>query len=1145
MARYDRNDWGDALLELVGAIVVIAIWAAVCRAASAAIQAAGPVRTGLILLLVERLAASVSRRRLIFLEEYEEGTLVRTLAVRLLLALAAGCLLWRAAVPFRYLLPLLGVAAWFWRRRIAAFLRRADQLADRVEQAVRQAAGTPRRSGPVPLRDQRDPARQTGAGPSAQGPGSGSGPEGPDYPLGNPPARQTGVQVAGCPTGLTPPVDGRQAATPLAELAEGLDLTGPTPLFFPSEQMERRTIPNGELERLVKEELALNDYLWIQPGKTTEQYAQYILYSANCVFELQWKKFVSSGNYYATIHFRHRKTTLDTVNMLGRTARFRHNKKISLARKGQSGVELAYVERFIRRVDSYFGRLDQAELDREEEERRPEEERQRRVDYCTLHCDLIDAEAALEQEKAIRLSYRGIESTDQFNAEGGTYRFLLDGPVPQGGQELEGQGVVLCGPGEEPGENSRRTGTIVRYESQRPAVWVKLPQRRECTLDALPKEGTLFSRPNIGYAIQRSAFQALAEDKAVNRSILDILLEGRYAPMGPVEQVAKKGNPAQKRAVDLAVATKDFLLVQGPPGTGKTTIIIEMVRLFVDRGMRVLISSKNNLAVDNVLEKLVEKQVDCVRLTTDEEKIQVPIVREVWTNRKLLTMQRNVLRNSGLQRARLEEERKELAPRIAALQDCAQSAEHYQALLEERRRLMGRRLWMKLLALFRSKRAKEWEREVERAGERLAFARELLVRYCVEHGIGGQEVDVGRLVADIPRELADLQARERTCMARLQLLSQWERELQNRCEELEDALFAQVKVIGATCISSETDRNFKKLEYDVAIVDESGQITLHDVIVPLAKARKVILIGDHLQLPPVSDSDLIRRLEEDERFQREEGLDRYYSVSLFEELFERAPETNKVMLDTQFRMHSSIARYISDQFYHGTYRTGCLDEYRALPLRGGEAPIRFLDTIGLPDKGETMAEGGEGVYNDCEARVLVEEAVKLLKQLPCMVKDFDGSREFDVELNYRSVGIITPYKKQIGRIRKLLLPALARELCEGDRLHAQEVLDQIDIATVDSFQGRDKEIILYCFVRSSPQHGIGFESEVRRLNVTMTRAKRLLVMVGDSETLTQTRAKKPPFQGSRYPREYFSALLDYCRQNGIYERLEVPYGKEE
>ena len=159
MARYDRNDWGDALLELVGAIVVIAIWAAVCRAASAAIQAAGPVRTGLILLLVERLAASVSRRRLIFLEEYEEGTLVRTLAVRLLLALAAGYLLWRAAVPFRYLLPLLGVAAWFWRRRIAAFLRRADQLADRVEQAVRQAAGTPRRSGPVPPRDQRDQAQ--------------------------------------------------------------------------------------------------------------------------------------------------------------------------------------------------------------------------------------------------------------------------------------------------------------------------------------------------------------------------------------------------------------------------------------------------------------------------------------------------------------------------------------------------------------------------------------------------------------------------------------------------------------------------------------------------------------------------------------------------------------------------------------------------------------------------------------------------------------------------------------------------------------------------------------------------------------------------------------------------------------------------
>lgn len=66
------------------------------------------------------------------------------------------------------------------------------------------------------------------------------------------------------------------------------------------------------------------------------------------------------------------------------------------------------------------------------------------------------------------------------------------------------------------------------------------------------------------------------------------------------------------------------------------------------------------------------------------------------------------------------------------------------------------------------------------------------------------------------------------------------------------------------------------------------------------------------------------------------------------------------MLDTQFRMHSSIARYISDQFYHGTYQTGCLDEYRVLPLRGGEAPIRFLDTIGLPDQGGDHGGGRRG-----------------------------------------------------------------------------------------------------------------------------------------------------------------------------------------
>ena len=391
------------MVSLIWVFLAIGIWLFLCDVLYDIIIESGPIGTGLLFLAAERVSACISSRSLVFLQEHRHGILLRTLTVRLLLCLTAGFLLWRLIEYVKFFLPLIPAGLWIFREKIWALLRWADGGAAWLEERGRASVGTGKAANGIRIGGEA--TERTIQAERDLG-----------YPLGNPPARQTGVQVAGCPTGLTPPVDGRQAATLRAELAEGLDLTGPTPLFFPSEQMERRTIPNGELERLVKEELALNDYLWIQPGKITEQYAQYLLYSANCVFELQWKKFVSSGNYYATIHFRHKKTTLDTVNMLGRTARFRHNKKISLARKGQSGVELAYVEQFISRVDSYFCLLGQVELEREEEQR-PEEEQQKRVDYCTLHCDLIDAEAALEQEKAIRLSYRGIESTDQFNAE--------------------------------------------------------------------------------------------------------------------------------------------------------------------------------------------------------------------------------------------------------------------------------------------------------------------------------------------------------------------------------------------------------------------------------------------------------------------------------------------------------------------------------------------------------------------------------------------------------------------------------------------------------------------------------------------------------------------------------------------------------
>jgi superfamily I DNA and/or RNA helicase len=95
------------------------------------------------------------------------------------------------------------------------------------------------------------------------------------------------------------------------------------------------------------------------------------------------------------------------------------------------------------------------------------------------------------------------------------------------------------------------------------------------------------------------------------------------------------------------------------------------------------------------------------------------------------------------------------------------------------------------------------------------------------------------------------------------------------------------------------------------------------------------------------------------------------------------------------------------------------------------------------------------------------------------------------------------------------------------------MVEKIEIDTVDSFQGRDKEIIFYSFVRSNPEYKIGFLNEMRRLNVTITRAKRLLIMVGDSQTLTNTSARNP-LANDKPPRYYFKAFIEYCQQKGYY-----------
>jgi superfamily I DNA and/or RNA helicase len=249
-------------------------------------------------------------------------------------------------------------------------------------------------------------------------------------------------------------------------------------------------------------------------------------------------------------------------------------------------------------------------------------------------------------------------------------------------------------------------------------------------------------------------------------------------------------------------------------------------------------------------------------------------------------------------------------------------------------------------------------------------------------------------------------------------------------------------------------------QFDLAVIDEACQSTEPGSWIPVVRATKVVLAGDHCQLPPTVKSDDARR----------QGFD----VSLFERLAEMYGTAAVRRLDVQYRMHHKIMEFSSSEFYEaGLIADASVEEHVLAQLPGVAATpltqtaLEFIDTAGAGYE-EELEPDGESRLNRREAELICTKVHDLIK----------------AGVSAADIGVITPYAAQ------------ARLLAE--RLN----LSELEIDTVDGFQGREKEAILISLVRSNENGEIGFLSDVRRMNVAMTRARRKLLIVGDSATLS-------------------------------------------
>lgn len=327
--------------------------------------------------------------------------------------------------------------------------------------------------------------------------------------------------------------------------------------------------------------------------------------------------------------------------------------------------------------------------------------------------------------------------------------------------------------------------------------------------------------------------------------------------------------------------------------------------------------------------------------------------------------------------------------------------------------------------------------------------------------------EAGRLFRKL-RSGAVPRAERRTVLAEAKSLNG---DARRHLRGVQDAILSQASVICATASGADMAL-IRDLEFDVCVLDEATQTPDPIALVAAQRAPKLVLAGDPRQLPPT-----VIDLEAE-------------AAGLGKTFFERL-ESHAVMLDTQHRMHRAIMRFPSEQFYHGalvaapevaTHTLGDLGVADD-PLRDG--PLVFVDTAG---KGfdELLSPDDPSTANPGQAERTANEVRRLLSR----------------GLHAKDIAVITPYDAQV-RLLKKWLP-----------------IDGLEIGTVDGFQGREKEAVIIDLVRSNEQGEIGFVGDVRRLNVAMTRARRFLLLVGDTATLGR--------------RPIFAALFDHIEQHELW-----------
>lgn len=709
---------------------------------------------------------------------------------------------------------------------------------------------------------------------------------------------------------------------------------------------------------------------------------------------------------------------------------------------------------------------------------------------------LPEKEKEFIEEKAFKAKYVDRELSKNNNQN---IRFNLTEEFKDWGKvkNIKNEKVVLC-------IDDTNIGEVLDYNPSSNFLIIK---DAKLTLEEIPKKGELIQdvrQETSQFKKQVEACKQLSERNITNPEIAGILATPEKTP--PFNKVDLdyeefeneiiseylKNDDSQKEAVLEALHKKPVFLIQGPPGTGKTTVIVELVQQLVNKNSncKILITSQSNLAVDNVLERL-PKEILFMRLASsqvvEKENINQNIKEHLFEN-KLKHWVENTKEKSEeyLDNKFGSKSKNKVLIDFYATYERMSKKNEKKAVDEFLKKLRFRPNYIQNLfeniksikdidEIFKNELGVKYQKLIQLQKEWFAFISNATTEGKSLLNNGSAEIDLGAAYA------------------------------------------MSMNVFGATCIHIASAKYSKfNLKFDYVIMDEASKASPAETLVPINMARNIILIGDHKQLPPViTREEAIKEKVKNEL--EDNGLDfeKDFGESLFERLitsFEANPNLKSYikMLDIQYRMPRQLGNIISNHFYNGDLKNPDIDldslknydadKFHGLRLKNNTVEINDKNSNSKEEvpnsvlfittsKQHNPNDNGNKFErkNQCNVDVIKETLSELNNQ-------FNKNREKETPYN---VGVIAGYRGQV----KLLKDKIKEvdysnfNIKEGSKMKSL-----IEINTVDKFQGAERDIIIYDIVRSDKGKSmIGFLQDYRRINVAFSRAKRLLIIVGDSE----------------------------------------------